>query len=42
MANVVAERVVERLKAAGFVVMQKPPAGLLKDGVGSDVIGLSL
>ena len=27
MANVVAERIVERLKAAGFVVMKKPTPG---------------
>jgi hypothetical protein len=27
MANVVAERIVEHLKGAGFVVMKKPPLG---------------
>jgi hypothetical protein len=27
MANVVAERIVERLKSGGFVVMKKPPIG---------------
>jgi hypothetical protein len=27
VANVVAERIVERLKSAGFVVMKKPPIG---------------